>query len=107
MPEPSDNSMRQPLVIYGAGWPDIVKIVDEINRVRARWLVLGFLDDTPSKHDSTFMGYPILGGGEPLRDLAEKGALFVNNVYSSTANRRLIAHALLAANCELATLVYP
>jgi hypothetical protein len=35
------------IVIYGAAYFDVVKLIDAINRVSPAWTLLGFLDDTP------------------------------------------------------------
>ena len=97
--------MRQRLVIYGASYPDVVKLVAAINRRRARWQIVGFLDDRPQAEE--FMGCPVLGGGELLGRLADAQTWFFNNVYATTTVRLQVARRLVAAQCQLATLVHP
>ena len=99
--------MVKRLVIYGAGYPDVVKLVDRINAVDSQWEIKGFIDDLPEKQDSTFMGYPVLGNSEVIGQLVTTSTWFFNNVYRTTLARGKIAARLAAAECRLATLVDP
>ena len=67
------------LVIYGAGYPEVVKLVHAINRTGPAWRVVGFVDDT-LEPGSRFMNLPVLGGRDRLAELRDSGAAFVNNV---------------------------
>lgn len=95
------------LVIYGAGYPGVVKLVAAINRHRQTWNILGFLDDTPGREGESFMGIEILGGRDRLSSLVNGKTSFINNVASKTSARAKVTALLDAHDCELASLVHP
>lgn len=95
------------LIIYGAGYPDIVRLVNAINRVEPTWKIEGFVDDTPAKQGTSFMGHPILGTRTDLERLKGPDTYFINNVAASSRGRRTVTEALLQHECQFATLVHP
>jgi len=96
------------IIIYGAAFGDVVKLIDAINRFEASWIVSGFLDDTRELRGKFLMGYPILGGRELLPDLATReGIFFINNVNGSRDGNRAIAALLDASQCTVPTLIHP
>ncbi len=99
--------MVKSLVIYGAGYPDVVKLIDRINVVDNQREIKGFIDDLPENQDSAFMGYPVLGNSELIGQLVTNRTWFFNNVYRTTSARGKIMARLTAAECRLATLVDP
>ena len=102
-----DPGTRKPLIAYGAGWPDVVRLVDAINRQNDAWDFAGFIDDTPEKQGTQFMGLPILGTAAQLRMLDMSRYWFFNNVFSTTAARRMVSERMAAAGCRFATLTHP
>ena len=94
------------LVIYGASYPDVIKLIDAINADQPTWNIKGFIDDTPEKTGTKFMGYDVLGGEKVIPGL-DNGLFYFNNVYSTTVARRHVADVLAAYDCRLATLVHP
>ena len=99
--------MCEPLFIYGAAYPDVVKLVAAINAVKPTWEIQGFIDDTPEKQEQSFVGFPIVGGAECLETLDISNTWFFCNVFASTADRRHVVEKLSAAGCRFATLVHP
>ena len=95
------------LVIYGAAYLDVVKLVAAVNRAAPTWELRGFLDDTRDKQGRRFHGVPVLGGRERLPDLAGDGAHVFNNVCGHWTRSRLIAERLDQAGLPAATLVHP
>jgi sugar O-acyltransferase (sialic acid O-acetyltransferase NeuD family) len=95
------------LVIYGAAFPDVVKIVGSINARNPSFTIAGFVDDEKAGIDDTYFGYPILGGEEVVPVHRDRGCLFVNNVFGSLDRRRLIAEKLDSHGVAYATLVAP
>lgn len=67
------------IVIIGAGNPDIIRLIEEINDDKSTYNVFGFLEKKNNFFKSEFMGYPILGGDE-LIETEFKKCCFVNNV---------------------------
>ncbi len=99
--------MGHDLIIYGSGYPDVVKLIQAINRIDAKWNIAGFLDDLDHKQNSSFMGYPILGKGDELQRWRGENTYFFNNVFSSTQARRKITGIMAKKNCRFATLIHP
>ncbi|MCK4414658.1 MAG: NeuD/PglB/VioB family sugar acetyltransferase [Candidatus Eisenbacteria sp.] len=99
--------MIRNLIIYGAGFPGVIKLVNAINSVDKTWNIRGFLDDTPEKRGLIFMDSPILGGRESIADLSRDNAQFFNNVCSTTSARRAISEMLMRERCEFASLIHP
>ncbi|MFN8625141.1 MAG: DapH/DapD/GlmU-related protein [Candidatus Binatia bacterium] len=96
------------LVIYGARYLDVIKLVDAINRGQSTFAVMGFVSDAPEEQGKILMGYPVLGGRETLSDLArEDEVVFFSNVTSSFRNRRKIAALLEEKRCDVVSLVHP
>lgn len=96
-----------PLVVYGAGYPDIAKLVAAINRAAPTWELIGFIDDTPEKQGGTFAGLPILGPLAHLATLDRATVRVLNNVASNTRVRRTITARVQALDFRFATIVHP
>ncbi len=62
------------IVIIGAGdlGKEIVWLIEDINKQKPTYLILGFLDDDTAKNGTEFYGYKVLGGTEQLRELSSK-----------------------------------
>jgi len=56
------------LIIYGASFPDVIKLVDAINRKEPPWKIQGYLDDNKELQGDIIMGYPVLGGNAKIGD---------------------------------------
>lgn len=96
------------LIIYGASFLDIIKLIDSINRKKPTWEIYGFLDDNKEIQGSVIMGYPVLGGRELLDKLSRmKNTFFFVNMSSHWSLVKSIAEILDFYNCKIATLVHP
>jgi len=95
------------LILYGAGYPNVIKLINAINRAKKKWHILGFIDDTSKKQKTWFMDYPILGSKEAIGQINKKDTYFFNNVFSTMANRQKVSDILAQKSCKLATLVHP
>ena len=82
----------QPVVVYGAGGygRETVQLIEDINAHRARWDLLGFIDDNPSTHGREVNGLPVLGGLEWLNAEGAHARIALG-VGSPTAKRRIVA----------------
>lgn len=94
------------IIIYGAGYPDIVKLIHAINRVKPVWRIKGFIDDTFEKQGMSFMGYTVLGDRNYLAQV-NHNMFYINNVCSTTRARGIVTDILKQNKCKLATLVHP
>jgi sugar O-acyltransferase (sialic acid O-acetyltransferase NeuD family) len=95
------------LVIYGAANPEIVKLVDAINDEKKTWNIIGFLDDVKEGQVDSYMDYPILGGEGMIRKYRDQDCCFINNVFGTTNNRRLVTEKLDKRQVSYATLISP
>lgn len=99
--------MKQ-LIIYGASFQDVIKLIDAINRQTPTWQVLGYLDDNPDIHGSMVMGYPVLGGRELVAKYAiQENTFFFVNISSAWRRLKAVTDALDAQDCKMATLIHP
>ena len=82
----------QPVVVYGAGGNgrETVQLIEDINAHRARWDVLGYIDDDPSTHGRDVNGLPVLGGLEWLKSEGANVRIALG-VGSPTVKRRIVA----------------
>lgn len=99
--------MTRRLILYGASYPDVVKLIAALNRANDPWEVAGFIDDAPEKQGTVFMGSPIIGTRECLRALDKQDTWYFTNVYRTTVERMTVARRLMDAGCRFATLVHP
>lgn len=91
------------LAIYGASAPDVIRLVDIINKASDTWCDLVFLDDVKYPSESYFNGIPIVGNKNHIKELKLNGYKFINNVASSVdaiykINSILIQHDVCFAN---------
>lgn len=65
------------IVIIGAGdlGKELVWLVEDINKIKPTYVILGFLDDDVMKDRNAFAGYRVLGGNRRLERLIEKTPL--------------------------------
>jgi UDP-perosamine 4-acetyltransferase len=97
----------KPLVIYGASYPDVVKLIDKINSQLCKWEIIGFLDDVKKNEIDSFMGYPIIGGEEAIPFCLQKGCHFIINVSNTSKNKLKVIKKLEKYQVEYATLISP
>ena len=97
----------QPVVVYGAGGygRETVQLIEDINAHRARWDVLGFVDDDPGMHGREVNGLPVLGGLEWLNTEGSSARIALG-VGSPTAKRRIVARVGSDAQ-RFITIVHP
>ena len=59
-------------LIYGAGVGGQLVVKEIENNPKLGLVLVGFVDDNPSKHKRRILGYPVLGGQKELRKIIEK-----------------------------------
>lgn len=101
-------STAQPLVIIGAGGfgREVAWLVEDLNRERARWELLGFLDESKELHGKAINGYPVLGDLSWAKRQGSGGVAAVCAIGDPKAKRRLVEEAR-RADLWFATLVHP
>lgn len=96
------------LIIFGAGYANVVKLIGAINRPKPEWSLLGFIDDTAKFQGQRFLGAPVLGKSGLIGALAaEPDVFFFHNVQGSSASARKAASILDTHTCRIASLVHP
>lgn len=95
------------LVIFGAAFFDVIKLVEAINREHHCWRLVGFIDDNEKLQGSNFGTYPILGTRQLIPHLVKENAFFFNNVSTNTTKIKEIGDLLDASGCAVASLVHP
>ena len=62
------------IVIIGSGdlGKELVWLIEDINKYRPTYLILGFLDDNKEKIGSEFYGYKVIGSIDQLEEISEK-----------------------------------
>jgi sugar O-acyltransferase (sialic acid O-acetyltransferase NeuD family) len=95
----------RPVIVYGAGYPDTVKLIARLSRVEQGWKIHGFIDDMTTQHQC--LEIPVLGGREILQNMDIAGFRFVNNVFSSMKARARVSDVLESHHCDVISLIDP
>ncbi|EKE03341.1 MAG: hypothetical protein ACD_20C00214G0011 [uncultured bacterium] len=96
------------LVVYGTVYPDIVKLIDSINRVNPEWELIGFIDDNEQKQGKEILGIPVLGGREIIPELTkDENLYFFNNYFGSVSDFKRRIALLESYGCKIPTLIHP
>lgn len=81
------------IVIIGAGdlGKELVWLIEDINKKKPEYLILGFLDDDASKTGLEFCGYKVIGSVGGLKSLSERmpvGAVIA--IQNGTVRRKIV-----------------
>ena len=96
------------IVIIGAGnfGREVAWLIEDINKSRPSYIVLGYLDDTPEKQGETINGYKVLGPVAVLPELVKNhNACAVIAIQNSEARERICGNLSHFNNWE--TLIHP
>lgn len=95
------------LAIYGTGGVgrQAVQIAQDMNDVRHRWNILGYLDDSPTESQDSLNGLPVLGSGTWLQDHPTVSVCLA--IASPTARRRVAQRLRSLGHERFASLVHP
>lgn len=94
------------LVIFGAGYPIIIQLIEDINQVsKEKYEIVGFIVDDNDQKGADYFGYPILGKLEDIKIASD--CYIINNIGSSTAARRKIDHRIFKKKQHIPSLIHP
>lgn len=96
------------IVIIGAGdlGKEIVWLIEDINKVKPTYLILGYLDDNINKNTYSFNGYRVLGGTYRLEELYKITPFSaVLAIRDGLARKRIIEAHPFFSNWE--TIIHP
>lgn len=97
----------QDIVIFGASGMgrEAHQIIRDINRERATWNFLGFLDDDSANHGQQIHGHPVFGGSDWLiRNPEPRVVVAIGN---TRAKRAVVERVAAIPSAGFATLVHP
>lgn len=97
----------QDIVIYGAGGfgMEVAWLIDDINRVKPTWNLLGFIDEDPEKWGQKRYGYTVLGGPSVIESLPTPLSMAI--AIGDSNQRRLVVEQLNPLNLEFPALIHP
>lgn len=99
--------MVKDLIVIGAGNPDIIRIVEDINSEKKIYNFIGFLEKNKKLFNTEFWGYPILGSDELLDKKPFSDSFIVNNVYYNQNVRKMTFEKLKAYENRFCNLIHP
>jgi sugar O-acyltransferase (sialic acid O-acetyltransferase NeuD family) len=95
------------IYVYGAGGfgMEVVWLIEDINRRRETYRIVGYLDDNEEKWGGSYYGYPVVGGRNVLDNLEETAAVGV--AIGDPKTRREVVQALEKYNVFFPALIHP
>lgn len=93
------------IVIVGAGGfgREVAWIIEDINKEKRLWNILGFIDDNPNLKGQSINGYHIVGDISWLK----KQQLYVVNAIGDPIIKRKVAEELISSKNKYPILVHP
>lgn len=98
--------MNKKYYIYGASYPDILKILESIYKESYLNRVAGFIDDVKYNVEDSFMGVPIVGETSFLKKIPAD-SLVINNVHSKTSSRFIVNNKIIESGFIPETVICP
>lgn len=95
------------IVLVGAANPETGRMIAAVRRAQPDFNVIGFVDNNPALHGTSFVGLPVLGGFAALEEIRRPGVLFVNLITGSTRVRYETSLYLAERGCSFANFVHP
>ena len=94
------------LIIAGTGFPEILTLVNEINKIKNNSIeVVGFIDDNKQNSNRNLYGYSYLGPFEELRNF--KDTYVINTVSRSMKIRYESTKRLIELGANFCNLIHP
>jgi len=99
--------MLKDLIVMGAGNPDIIRLIEDINSEKKQFNFIGFTDKRVDLIGKDFWGYPIIGNDNIFDDNKYNNVFLINNTYSSQNVREITNDKLIRFKDRLCNLVHP
>jgi sugar O-acyltransferase (sialic acid O-acetyltransferase NeuD family) len=97
------------LIILGAGGTafDLIDIAHAMNKAKATWIILGYLDDNRQLHGQNVYGYPVLGSIPDSSNYPD--AFFASSIGDAYRPelRKLVREKVALSNERFASLIHP
>ena len=96
------------LIVIGAGNPDIVRLIEDINDFKKTYNFLGFLEKDKKLIGNLRFGYPVLGNDDLLKKKKYENVKIINNVFKSIEARKSVLNNLKhLPNLKYTNLIHP
>lgn len=95
------------IYLLGAANPETIRMIRAVQRSTPNVEFCGFLDNDPEKKNTDFYGFPVLGGLELVRELANTDIGFVNLITGSTRTRYETSREIVASGGRLVNFIHP
>ncbi|MHC1773542.1 MAG: sugar O-acyltransferase [Flexilinea sp.] len=97
---------KKDLILVGAGGyaREIVMTIDDINKIRPTWNILGFLSDTKYHLDGKRCKYSIIGG---IQDWEVKTGQFFVMAIADPKGKETLAKLMLNKQAEFVSIIHP
>ena len=92
------------IVIVGVGFPDVLNIIEEINKNEKKIKLIGFVDDNKKIHGKKFWGYKVISG---INWLKNKNVYVVNSVAKNCLIREKVFKKLKKLKVKFTNLIDP
>lgn len=96
---------QKKLVIVGVGFPDVLNIIENINKKKQSIKLLGFLDDNRKFLRKSFWGHKVIGGIDWLKN--KKNIYVVNSVAKNCQTRTEVFKKIEKYNKNFFNLIDP
>jgi len=93
------------IIIFGAGYPTIVSLIEDIVADGKKMEILGFAVDDESQIGTTYLDFPILGKLENIP--ITNDTFIINNIGSTTFARKAIDDRIYKIKSHIPTLIHP
>jgi len=98
--------MKKKLIIFGASYPIIIQIIDDINmNIKNKYEIIGFSIDNKEEWGKEYFGYPILKNIEELK--ITNDTYIINNIGGSTISRYKVDKRILKIKNSIPSLIHP
>lgn len=94
------------IVIIGAGGfgREVAWLIEDINRKKRKWNIMGFIDEDESIHGERLNGYEVLGGLDKLEEFED---VYLAIAIGNSKVREKIVRKIAKFNFKQATLIHP
>ena len=94
------------IVVIGIGFPDVIRVIEAINKNGKIIDFLGFLDDKEELQGETYFGYRVIGKLDWLKDRKDK-CYVVSTIAATTEARKLAHKRIINYGAKYTTLIHP
>lgn len=93
--------------LLGAANPESIRMIHAVQRSTPNIIFSGFLDNDRDKWNTSFYGFPVVGGIDVIPELLAPDVRFVNLITGSTRIRHETTAEIISARGELTNLIHP